>query len=250
MTKILLGIAITLIAAGSCTTAWAKTPDTAPWSYAGPSGPENWGELKSEYSLCKSGKVQSPIDIQNAFEYPFKAVSFDYRPNKVTVLNNGHTIQVSAPNSGSVSLPSGAFSLVQLHFHTPAEEKIQGRTYPLGVHLVHRNDAGELAIIALMYEEGAHNTALEPIFAAMPRNAGGRVTLNNANIAGLLPENHNTYAFMGSLTVPPCTEGVRWNVLTTAVQLSRAQLEVFRAIYPMNARPIQPLNGRSVVVGK
>jgi len=249
MTKILLATAITLIAAGLCATAWAKAPNTAPWSYAGPSGPENWGKLKSEYSLCKAGQEQSPIDIQNAFKYPFKPVSFNYRPNKFTVLNNGHTIQVSAPNSGSVSLPSGTFSLVQIHFHAPAEEKIQGHTYPLGVHLVHRNDAGELAIIALMYEEGAHNTALEPIFAAMPRSAGGRVTLNNANIADLLPENHNAYAFMGSLTEPPCTEGVRWNVLTTAVQLSQAQLEAFRAIYPMNARPIQPLNDRSVVVG-
>jgi carbonic anhydrase len=249
MNKILLGTAITLIAAGLCTTAWAKAPDTAPWSYAGPSGPENWGELKSEYSLCKSGKEQSPIDIQNAFKYPFKPASFTYRPNKVAVLNNGHTIQVSAPNSGSVSLPTGTFSLVQLDFHTPAEEKIQGRTYPLGAHLVHRSDAGKLAIVALMFEEGAHNTALEPIFTAMPRNAGGMVTLDNANIADLLPESHNAYAFMGSLTKPPCTEGVRWNVLTTAVQLSRAQLEAFRAIYPMNARPIQPLNSRSVVVG-
>ncbi|WPN47020.1 MULTISPECIES: carbonic anhydrase [unclassified Pseudomonas] len=249
MIKILLSTAITLIAAGFCTTAWAKAADTAPWRYAGPSGPENWGELKSEYGLCKSGKEQSPIDIQNAMKYPFEPVSFSYHPNKVSVLNNGHTIQVSAPDSGSVSLPTGAFSLVQIHFHAPAEEKIEGRTYPLGAHLVHRNDAGELAIVALMFEEGAHNTALEPIFAAMPRKAGGRATLGSANIADLLPVNHNAYAFMGSLTKPPCTEGVRWNVLTTAVQLSPAQLEAFRAIYPMNARPVQPLNSRSVVVG-
>ena len=102
MIKILLSTAITLIAAGFCTTAWAKAADNAPWRYAGPSGPENWGELKSEYGLCKSGKEQSPIDIQNAMNYPFEPVSFSYHPNKVSVLNNGHTIQVSAPDSGSV----------------------------------------------------------------------------------------------------------------------------------------------------
>ncbi|MNF71404.1 carbonic anhydrase [Pseudomonas sp. Irchel s3a18] len=248
MTKQLLGTAMTLIAAGLCTTAWANTADTAEWGYTAPTGPESWSELKSEFRLCTSGKEQSPIDIHDAVKAGVEPPAFTYRPSTAAVLNNGHTIQVSPTDSGGITLTSGAYSLVQLHFHTPSEEKIQGRSYPLSAHLVHRNTAGELAVVALLFEEGAHNPTLEPILAAMPKDAGGTATLETLNIADLLPATHNAYSYMGSLTTPPCTEGVRWNVLTTAVQISRAQLEAFQALYPMNARPVQPLNGRSVQV--
>ncbi|WKL55154.1 carbonic anhydrase family protein [Pseudomonas kielensis] len=239
---------MTLIAAGLCTTAWANTADTVQWGYTAPSGPESWSELKSEYRLCTSGKEQSPIDIHDTVQAGVEPPTFTYRPSTATVLNNGHTIQVSPQEPGGITLASGAYSLVQMHFHTPSEEKIQGRSYPLNAHLVHRNTAGELAVVALLFEEGAHNPTLEPILTAMPKSAGGTATLDTLNIADLLPATHNTYSYLGSLTTPPCTEGVRWHVLTTAVQISRVQLEAFQALYPMNARPVQPLNGRSVQV--
>ena len=248
MTKLLPGTAMTLIAAGLCTTAWANTADTVQWGYTAPSGPESWSELKSEYRLCTSGKEQSPIDIHDTVQAGVDPPTFTYRPSTATVLNNGHTIQVSPQEPGGITLASGAYSLVQMHFHTPSEEKIQGRSYPLNAHLVHRNTAGELAVVALLFEEGAHNPTLEPILTAMPKSAGGTATLDTLNIADLLPATHNTYSYLGSLTTPPCTEGVRWHVLTTAVQISRVQLEAFQALYPMNARPVQPLNGRSVQV--
>lgn len=249
MKKQLLGTAMTLTVAGLCSTAWAAAGDTAPWSYSAPTGPHNWGELKSEYSLCSSGQTQSPIDIRDAVKTDAKVLNVAYQPSKATVSNNGHTIQVTPVDAGGITLESGHYSFVQMHFHTPSEEMIQGRTYPLDAHLVHRNAAGELAVVAVLFEEGAHNPNLEPILAAMPKSTGGTANLEAMNVAQLLPANHNAYSYMGSLTTPPCTEGVRWNVLTTPLEISRAQLEAFQALYPMNARPVQPLNGRSVHVG-
>jgi carbonic anhydrase len=249
MKKQRLGTAMTLIVASLCTTAWATAGDTAPWSYSAPTGPQNWGELKSEYNLCSSGQTQSPIDIRDAVKTDLDPLNFTYHSGKATVVNNGHTIQVTPENAGGINLASGHYSLVQLHFHTPSEEMIQGRIFPMDAHLVHRNAAGELAVVAVVFEEGAHNPNLETVLAAMPKNTGGTANLEAINVAQLLPANHNAYSYMGSLTTPPCTEGVRWNVLTTPLEISRAQLEAFQVLYPMNSRPVQPLNGRSVHVG-
>ncbi|MHC8290080.1 carbonic anhydrase [Pseudomonas sp. XS1P51] len=249
MKKQLLGAAITMIISGLCATAWATTGQPAAWSYNAPTGPENWSELNSEYELCSSGKAQSPIDIRDALKVELTPLAFTYQPSTVAVLNNGHTVQVSAADAGSITLASGDYTFVQMHFHTPGEEKIKGRTYPLNAHLVHRNTGGELAVVALLFEEGAHNPVLEPILAAMPKEAGGVATLDTLNVADLLPTTRSYYSYTGSLTTPPCAEGVRWHVLSTVVQLSPAQLQAFQALYPMNARPIQPLNGRSIQVG-
>jgi carbonic anhydrase len=247
--KHLLGVALSLIGTGLCTSALARNDHTSTWSYSDHSGPEHWSNLNSDYKLCSTGKAQSPIDISNAVKASLAPLTFTYRASPVTVLNNGHTIQVSPTDAGGITLPSGDFSLVQLHFHTPSEEKIQGRAYPLDAHFVHRNAAGELAVVALLFEEGAFNPALEPILAAMPKEAGGMTKLEMQDIADLLPTTRHYYSYMGSLTTPPCSEGVRWHVLTQPVQLSHAQLQAFQALYPMNARPVQPLNDRTVNVG-
>ncbi|KAA0978203.1 carbonic anhydrase [Pseudomonas sp. ANT_H12B] len=248
MKKQLLGSAITLIISCLCSTAWAATGTTAAWSYTAPTDPENWSELNSEYELCTSGKAQSPIDIRDAVKTEVAPLTFTYRPSTATVLNNGHTIQVSSVDAGSITLASGDYAFVQMHFHTPSEEKIKGRAYPLNAHLVHRNTAGELAVIALLFEEGAHNPTLEPIMAAMPKEAGGIALLDTLNVANIFPAIRSTYSYSGSLTTPPCAEDVRWHVFSTVMQLSPAQLQAFQALYPMNARPVQPLNGRSVQV--
>jgi len=249
MKKQLLGSTITLIIAGLCSSALATTGKTADWSYTAPTGPENWSELSGEYKRCTSGQAQSPIDIRNAIETERAPLVVTYRPGTATVLNNGHTIEVSSAGAGSITVPSGDYAFVQMHFHTPSEETIMGRTFPLNAHLVHRNAAGELAVVALLFEEGTHNPTLEPILTAMPTQKGDVATLNALNIADLLPTTRHHYSHAGSLTTPPCSEGVRWHVLSTVVQLSTAQLQAFQALYPMNARPVQPLNGRSVHVG-
>ena len=248
MKKQLLASALAWIVSGACNTAGATTGKPVDWSYTAPIGAENWGGLSSEYEGCTSGQAQSPIDIRDAAETEIAPLAFTFQAGPAAILNNGHTIQVSSSAAGGITLPSGKYAFVQMHFHTPSEEKIMGRTFPLNAHLVHRNTAGELAVVALLFEEGTHNPTLEPILTAMPKSAGGTATLDTLNIADLLPATHNTYSYLGSLTTPPCTEGVRWHVLTTAVQISRVQLEAFQALYPMNARPVQPLNGRSVQV--
>jgi carbonic anhydrase len=232
-----------------CIPAVAGDDHTSTWTYSDHSGPEHWGDLKSDYKLCSTGKAQSPIDISSAVKVSLAPLTFNYRASPVTILNNGHTIQVSPKDAGGITLPTGDYSLVQFHFHTPSEENIQGRAYPLDAHFVHSNAAGELAVVAVLFEEGAHNPALEPILAAMPKKVGDQTTLDMQNIADLLPANRHYYSYMGSLTTPPCSEGVRWNILTEPVQLSHAQLEAFKALYPMNARPVQPLNDRTVNVG-
>lgn len=245
-THIILSAAFSLVGVSLCSAAWAQTQQEPHWSYT---NPENWGELKPDYKLCKLGKVQSPIDIRNAAKADLAPLAFDYRSSPIEVLNNGHTVQVTPSNAGGITLTSGNYSLIQFHFHSPSEEKIQGRAYPMVAHLVHRNLSGDLAVVAILFEEGEHNPALAPILAAMPDAVGATKALDNQSIADLLPTKRDYYAYMGSLTTPPCSENVRWHVLTTPVALSRNQLNAFQALYPMNARPVQPLNGRTIQVG-
>lgn len=249
MKKQLMSAAITLLITSVCTTAGATTGQATTWSYAAPTGPEQWSELKSDYALCSSGLTQSPIDIRDAVDTRLAPLVFTYQPSAAVVSNNGNTIQVATVDAGSLTLASGDYSFVQLHLHTPSEELIQGRSYPMSAHLVHRSAAGELAVVAVLFEEGAHNPALDLILEAMPKEAGGVMNLQTLNVTDLLPATRHYYAYAGSLTTPPCAEGVRWHVLSTAVTLSPAQLQAFQALYPMNARPVQPLNGRSVEVG-
>jgi carbonic anhydrase len=249
MKKHLLCASLSLVSLGLCTQVMARNDHASSWTYSAQTGPEHWGELQDDYKLCSTGKAQSPIDIGDAVKADLTPLAFSYRSSSATVLNNGHTIQVSPVDAGGITLSSGDYSLVQLHFHTPSEEKIQGRAYPLVAHFVHRNAAGELAVVAVLFEEGVENPALQSILSNMPKTTGDMVNLPLQNIADLLPATRHYYSYMGSLTTPPCSEGVRWHVLTQPVQLSAAQLQAFQALYPMNARPVQPLNGRTVHVG-
>jgi carbonic anhydrase len=220
------------------------------WGYAGHAGAKHWGDMEPGFATCKLGKDQSPINIRSAEKADLPALSFGYTASAAEVVNNGHTIQVNLADSGTVQLASGSYKLLQFHFHTPAEEKIRGRSYPLGVHLVHRNEAGELAVVGVLFKRGKENPALAKVFAAMPTHADTKAALpENFNPADLLPEKTGYYAFSGSLTTPPCSEGVRWQVLKQPVEASRAQIARFKKLYPMNARPVQPLNGRTVQEG-
>lgn len=226
----------------------------AHWEYAGKAGPSHWGELEHGFSSCKLGKAQSPIDIRAAHVASrvekLPPIGFHYEASGAEIVNNGHTVQVNPDHGGAITLPSGDYQLVQLHFHTPSEEMIQGRRYPLVAHLVHRNAAGELAVVAVLFKEGKENAALKEVFAGLPAVAGDKHPLaNSIDIAALLPAHHGYFAYMGSLTTPPCSEGVHWQVLKEPVELSRVQLSAFRKLYAMNARPVQPLNGRAVRIG-
>lgn len=219
------------------------------WSYTGSTGPEHWGELSPAYGMCSSGLEQSPINIQAAAQADLPALDIHYLSGPATVRHKGHTLEVLPETEGRLILGADSYDLAQVHFHTPSEEQIEGQRFPLVAHLVHRNQKNELAVIAILFKEGAENPALTPVLSAIPARKGEVLTLGRLNIADLLPAQRNYYAYMGSLTVPPCTEGVRWQVLKTPVELSKAQLQTFQLLFPANARPVQPTNTRTVQVG-
>jgi carbonic anhydrase len=217
------------------------------WSYTGEGAADHWGDLESGFATCKLGKAQSPIDIRDAKKATLPAIAFGYAGGAAEVVNNGHTIQVNLAKGGAVKVASGEYSLLQFHFHTPSEEKINGQNYPLVAHLVHRNDKGTLAVVAVLFSLGKENATLKKVFAVMPAKADGKAAIEGGlNVTDMLPAKQEYFSFLGSLTTPPCSEGVRWHVLKQTVEMSQAQLDTFKKLYPMNARPVQPLNGRSV----
>lgn len=217
------------------------------WEYRGKLGAKAWGDLEPSFATCKLGKHQSPINIKarQTKKAGLAPIGFDYAESTGETVNTGHTIQVNLTNGGTIHLAQGDFKLVQFHFHTPSEEQIDGKAYPMVAHLVHKSDAGQLAVVAVLLKEGHENAALKSVFEALPTKAGQAEPLKAAlNPSDLLPSGHDYYHFTGSLTTPPCSEDVSWQVLKQPVEVSKGQLAAFRKLYRMNARPVQPLNGR------
>ena len=175
-------------------------------------------------------------------------IDFQYHASAYQVVDNGHTVQVNMDDAGSMIIDGVPFTLVQFHFHTPSEHLLGGAAYPMEYHLVHRNDADELAVVGVLVQWGAQNETLQPIFADLP-GAGESVERDGTlNPAELLPANRTMVRYNGSLTTPPCSERVRWHVMLTPVQLSKPQVSAFSSVHPGSSRPTQDGNGRSVVV--
>jgi carbonic anhydrase len=226
----------------------AHGADHAPhWGYGGEHGPEQWGGMEAAFSSCKLGKEQSPIDIRNAKKSALPPLDFKYTNSNAEIVNNGHTIQVNLADGGALNLDGVPYKLVQFHFHAPSEEKINGKAYSMVAHLVHQSAEGKLAVVAVLVTEGRANAALDPVFKNMPQTEGGKKALGtDFNATELLPAQRSYFRYVGSLTTPPCSEGVRWQVLKQPVEVSKGQIAAFRKLYKMNARPVQPLNGRAV----
>jgi len=224
----------------------------APWSYDGEFAPYRWGDMRPDYALCKAGTRQSPIDIRNPVVSEIEPIQFHYEDTPLKVLNNGHTIQVDV-QPGSFILHGGTrYELVQFHFHTPSEERINGRVFDMVAHLVHKSAQGRLAVVAVLLTAGREQPMLQQIWSAMPgtpNRTRERMDVS-INAKQILPADPGFYSFMGSLTTPPCTEGVQWLVMKTPVEISREQIGHFAALYPMNARPLQPGNDRLVKAGR
>lgn len=219
------------------------------WGYAGHAGPEHWGSLKAEYAVCSTGKMQSPIDLAQANTAGQIPVSTDYKEAPLTILNNGHTVQVNFPAGSSMTSAGQEFYLLQVHFHTPSEEAINGKRFPMVAHFVHKDAKGALGVLGVLFEEGAANSELAKIIAAAPKHerAAAAVAGVTINPADLIPSTLSVYRFQGSLTTPPCSEGVNWHVAQSTVTASADQLRAMATILGNNARPLQPLNGRLVV---
>lgn len=225
----------------------------AHWGYTGHASAAHWAELDDNFQTCKLGQNQSPINIdtKKVEKADLKPITFGYTAGGAEVINNGHTIQVNLAAAGAATIAGSEYKLLQFHFHHPSEEKINDKAFPLVAHLVHKSAEGNLAVVAVLFKLGKENAALKAIFADLPAKEGETKALEGGfNPADLLPADQAYYAFMGSLTTPPCSENVRWQVLKTPVELSAAQLKAFKKLYPMNARPVQPLNGRTVQIGQ
>ena len=218
------------------------------WGYEGEHGPEHWGSLDPGFAVCSNGREQSPINLTGAEPGALSEIVFEYAPSPISILNNGHTIQVDYQAGSGIVLDGARYGLVQFHFHHRSEHTVDGADFPLEMHLVHADADGALAVVGVLVEEGGANEALAPVFRQMPGEAGPAAMVEGTvDAAALLPGRRTTWRYAGSLTTPPCSEGVSWLVMTEPVTASRGQIEAFKALFPVNNRPVQPLNGRRLV---
>ena len=228
------------------TTSGAMTvPAATRWGYAPHDGPARWGTLDPAFRACALGREQSPIDLTGGCNADLSPVEFDYRRTRIAIENTGRTIQMKPDPGSGIVLDGVRFELQQFHFHHGSEHTVGGVRLALEMHLVHRNDGGSLAVVGVLFEEGAANRALAPIWAQLPREpAASIVARGSLDLAALLPAGRTTWRYRGSLTTPPCDEGVAWVVLTEPLTLSAAQIDAFAALHPNNCRPLQPLGER------
>jgi carbonic anhydrase len=219
------------------------------WGYEGEAGPQNWGKLDGKFATCSGGKNQSPIDLKTFIEADLKPLKLDYRAGITDMVNNGHTVQVNSTPGSALSIDGITFELSQFHFHSPSENKINGKHFPLEGHLVHADKDGNLAVVAVMFQEGAANALLAKLWEKMPNKAGEKSEISTGlSVAQLLPKQRDYYRFNGSLTTPPCSEGVRWFVMKKSATVSKAQIERFsQAVGVANNRPIQATNARAIL---
>ena len=217
------------------------------WAYGGAGAPEKWSSLNPAFSACASGKRQSPIDIRDGIKVGLDPVVFDYQPSGFRVLDNGHTIQVNVGLGNAIEVLGRRYDLVQFHFHRPSEERVNGRQTDMVAHLVHKDLEGNLAVVAVLLTRGSPQAVVQSVWNNLPLERNEEVTASvPIDLIKLLPEDRRYFTYMGSLTTPPCSEGVLWMVMKTPVQVSPEQIAIFSRLYPMNARPVQPLNARLI----
>ena len=242
--KKIIGILLTAAMLAACSPkAEASIPH---WTYEGEEGPEHWGDLDPSYAACETGTKQSPIDVSNPAEQDLANIAFHYQPSEVNILNNGHTVQVNYDAGSYIELDGVRYDVAQFHYHAPSEHAVDGKLFAAELHIVHKNADGGLAVVGILLDEGAENAAYQPFIQNLPaeesdvKDAG--VTVNAAD---LLPAVQTTFRYSGSLTTPPCTEGVNWLLMTTPVEISASQIEALASLFEAgNNRPVQPLNDR------
>jgi carbonic anhydrase len=221
-----------------------KTPH---WSYGGAANPTEWSQISPKFELCELGRDQSPININDAVKGNPVNIEFNYKQTPLSVVNNGHTVQVNYNPGSTVKINGDEYELLQFHFHTPSEHTISGKASALELHLVHRNEKGQLAVVGVMMAKGAANPLIEQIWTHIPAVGKNNIVQDSTiNAANLLPKNKAYFSYNGSLTTPPCSESVKWNVLAEPIQVSEEQIDAFQSLYQVNARPLQPINGRRI----
>ena len=218
------------------------------WDYMGIEGPEHWGLLSEAYMTCEAGDRQSPINIETTQKpQSQQTLKFQYAPTRIFEVNNGHTIQVSHESGCKADLNGRPYRLRQFHFHDPSEHHIDGKTFPMEMHLVHQNAEGQILVVAVLMETGADEPVLTKLWDWLPDQIEREVSLPlKTNIGAILPENPRFYSYSGSLTTPPCTEGVKWIVLKDPITIAQQDVEKFVEIIGYSARPVQPVGDRQI----
>jgi len=217
------------------------------WSYEGELGPANWSKINVEWAKCGTGNRQSPIDLRDGIKVNLEQISFDYHPSSFSEVNNGHTIEVTVGSGNFITVGNTVYELQQFHFHRPSEEKVNGKGTEMVMHLVHRSAEGKVAIIAVLLERGQSHRLMQTVWDNLPLEkldvVSPAIVIDPSDA---LPERREYFTYMGSLTEPPCTEGVLWMVFKQPMQASPAQMALFSRLYPLNARPVQSTAGRMI----
>ena len=217
------------------------------WSYEGETGPANWGKINADWAKCGTGQRQSPIDLRDGMKVDLEQIVFDYKPSSFNVTDNGHTIQVTVSGGNFITIQNRAYELMQFHFHRPSEERINGKGFEMVVHMVHKDPEGKLAVLAVMLERGKGHNTIQTVWNNLPLEKHDTVVPAIVlDVNELLPQRRDYFTFMGSMTTPPCSEGVLWLVMKDPMQASPAQMALFSRLYPLNARPIQASAGRVI----
>lgn len=243
----LLTFATTLIVLGSIGTATADSK-AAKWTYSGKNGPEYWGQLSSEFGLCATGKNQSPVNITEALKTNLPKLRLNYEGKAKKVVFTGHGAKIEVNEGSTLTIKNESYKLLQTHFHSPSEHTINGKSYPLEAHFVHQAKDGSLAVIGVLFEKGVHNPNLQKVIDALPRHKKKVIPISTFQVENLMPKKKQYHRYSGSLTTPPCSEGVKWIVLKKTPSISEAQIKSFKKLHrkPTN-RPVQPLNARSIL---
>lgn len=241
----LVGAAACPVCLSKLALAEASGEPAAPhWSYEGEGSPEHWGNLSPEFKVCDLGLQQSPIDLTGSMRAELSPIPVSWTKGEYSIVNDGHTIQVNCKSSGAVSIEGHDFDLVQFHIHHPSEHKLNGQAFDLEVHFVHKSADHGLAVLGVFLKPGAANAALQPVFEAMPAEADKENPLPALDLRALLPASQGYFRYQGSLTTPPCGEAVTWTVFKDPIEAAPEQIAKFAALFPMNARPVKPLNRR------
>ena len=246
--KALSILVVILVLLSACAPQQAE-PAPPHWTYEGEEGPSHWGELSESYATCSVGKSQSPIDVITPSAQDLMNISFHYQPSEVNILNNGHTVQVNYDPGSYIELDGTRYDVAQFHYHAPSEHTIDGESFPAELHIVHRSAGDNLAVVGILLREGTENAAYQPFISNLPvETTEPKDTGVKINAIDLLPSLQTTFRYSGSLTTPPCAEGVSWLLMTTPVELSAQQLTALDSLFETgNNRPVQPINDRTLM---
>lgn len=230
--------------------ACAAAAEGAHWSYEGGEGPGHWGDLAKENAACSAGSQQSPVNLSGAIDAKLPEMKTGWRAAGGGIVNNGHTIQVNVPEGSTLAVGDAGFDLVQFHFHAPSEHLVDGRAFPMEAHFVHKaQDGSGLGVVGVLLQGGGENAAFAAIAGGFPQHAHDEAEAPaGLDPDGLLPGSRRYFSYEGSLTTPPCSEVVRWMVLTEPVAVAESDIDRFTALYAGNARPVQPANRRFLLV--